>query len=49
MVLGCRIEYEQAAKRLEQIIDALPGTPEAKERKALIRLFIKHEKEIKKI
>ena len=47
-VLGCQIEYIQAAKRLEQIIDAQPGTPEAAERKILIQLFIKFEKDILK-
>ena len=48
-VLGCLIEYDQAAKRLEEIMDAPPGTPEAKERKFLIQLFINYEKDLKKI
>jgi len=44
--LGCRIEYWQAAKRLEELADALPGTPEAQERKELIRLFREFEQDI---
>jgi len=48
LVLGCLIEYKQAAKRLEQIMDAQPGTPEAKERELLIRLFVQFEKDILK-
>jgi hypothetical protein len=47
--LGSRIEYLQAAKRLEEIANAPPGTPQARERKELIRLFREFEKDILKI
>jgi hypothetical protein len=45
-VLGSQIEYLQAAKRLEEIANALPGTPQARERKELICLFLAFEKDI---
>ena len=48
-MLGSRIEYLQAAKRLEEIAHAEPGTPQAQERKALIRLFREYEKEIQEL
>jgi hypothetical protein len=48
-ILGSYIEYLQAAKRLEEIANALPGTPQAEERKALIRLFREFEKDMKNI
>lgn len=37
--LSCRIEYLQAAKRLEELAWARPGTPKAEERKELRRFF----------
>jgi hypothetical protein len=48
-VLGCRIEYLQAAKRLEEIAHALPGTPQEQERKELILLFREYEIEIQQL
>ena len=45
-LLGSSIEYAQAAKRLEELADAAPGTPQAQERQELIRLFWEFEKEI---
>ncbi|MDQ4140091.1 MAG: hypothetical protein M3142_06165 [Bacteroidota bacterium] len=45
-MLGCRIEYLQAAKRLEEIAHAPAGTAEAQERKELISLFLEFEKSI---
>ena len=44
--LGSRIEYLQAAKRLEEIANASPGTLQAQELKELILLFREFEKEI---
>lgn len=49
MMLGCLVEYDQAAKRLEEVMDAPAGTPEADERTVLIQLFIKYEKDINKL
>ncbi|GEO07345.1 hypothetical protein AAE02nite_50090 [Adhaeribacter aerolatus] len=46
-VLGSSIEYQQAAKRLEQLANAQPNTPEALELKELMAAFIRYEKEIK--
>lgn len=48
LVLGCEIEYKQAAKRLEELFHAQPGTPQSLERKELIRLFVQFEKHIRK-
>lgn len=45
-ILGSQIEYQQAAKRLEQLMDAQPNTPEALELKELIQAFIRFEKEM---
>ena len=45
-ILGSTIEYYQAAKRLEQLANANPNTPEAIELKELIQAFIRYEKEI---
>jgi hypothetical protein len=47
-ILGNRIEYIQAAKRLEELANASPGTPEAAERKELIDCFRNFEKEVYK-
>ena len=47
-ILGSQIEYLQAAKRLEELVNALPGTPEAQERKELILQFREFEKDINK-
>jgi hypothetical protein len=47
--LGSRIEYLQAAKRLEEIAQAPAGTLAAQERKELILLFREYEKEIQKL
>jgi len=47
-VLGSYIEYAQAAKRLDEVMDAPHGTPEAEERKILIQLFIQFERDIQK-
>ena len=46
--LGSRIEYIQAAKRLEEIANASPGTLQAQELKELILLFREFEKEIRR-
>jgi len=46
-ILGSSIEYDQAAKRLEELADAAPGTLQARERQELIYLFQEFEKEIK--
>ena len=48
-MLGSRIEYLQASKRLEELTHARPGTPQAQERKELIDLFREFEKEIKEV
>jgi hypothetical protein len=48
-MLGSRIEYLQASKRLEELAHARPGTPQAQERKELIDLFREFEKEIKEV
>jgi hypothetical protein len=45
-ILGSQIEYLQAAKRLEEIVNALPGTPQAQELKELIGLFLEFEKDL---
>jgi hypothetical protein len=45
--LGSLIEYIQAAKRLEEIANAEPDTPEAREYKELIFYFRNFELEIK--
>lgn len=45
-VLGSTIEYQQAAKRLEQLANAKPNTPEALELKELMQAFIRYEKEV---
>lgn len=37
-------EYEEAVKRLEELIDAKPGTPEAKELKVLTKAIVAFEK-----
>lgn len=46
-MLGCEIEYLQAAKRLEELSPAKPGTGQAQERKELVNFFREFEKEIK--
>jgi hypothetical protein len=46
-MLGCRMEYVQTAKRLEEITNAPAGTPQEQERKELIRFFREFEKDIK--
>ena len=38
-------EYEEVTHRIEQLKDAEPGTDEAKELKALIKLLIDYEKQ----
>jgi hypothetical protein len=48
-ILGSSIEYSQAAKRLEEIADAKPGTPEAQELKELIKSFRHFERELQKL
>ena len=48
-MLGSRIEYQQAAKRLEEVAQAPPGTPEAREREELMALFREYDKKIKKL
>jgi len=45
-MLGSSIEYLQAAKRLEELAHAPPGTPQAQERKELIKLFREFEKDM---
>ncbi|KAA5541183.1 hypothetical protein [Adhaeribacter rhizoryzae] len=45
-ILGSQIEYQQAAKRLEQLANAQPHTPEALELKELMEAFIRFEKEM---
>jgi hypothetical protein len=47
--LGSEVEYNQAAKRLEQIANAAPNTPEALELKELMEAFIRYEKDILRI
>ena len=47
-ILGSNIEYQQAAKRLEQLANARPNTPEALELKELMAAFIRYEKEIRR-
>ena len=47
--LGSRIEYLQAAKRLEEIANAPAGTPQARERKELICLFREFERDLLKL
>ena len=49
LVLGCKIEYEQAAKRLEKVAHAKPGTLEEQQRKKLLAMFVQFERDIKKI
>ncbi|MDB5264353.1 MAG: hypothetical protein JWQ14_3636 [Adhaeribacter sp.] len=48
-ILGNKIEYTQAAKRLEQISGAAPNTLEAQELKELIRAFTNYEKDIQQL
>ncbi|MGV3585368.1 MAG: hypothetical protein ACO1OF_00055 [Adhaeribacter sp.] len=45
-ILGSQIEYQQAAKRLEQLANVQPNTPEALELKELMEAFIRFEKEM---
>ena len=47
-ILGNRIEYIQAAKRLEELAHASPGTQEAAERRELIHFFRNFEEEVYK-
>jgi hypothetical protein len=47
--LGSRIEYLQAAKRLEEIANAPAGTAQARERKELIGLFREFERDLLKL
>lgn len=46
LMLGCEIEYEQAAKRLEELSHAQPGSCQAQERKELLRLFVQFERDM---
>jgi hypothetical protein len=47
--LGSEVEYNQAAKMLEQVANAAPNTPEALELKELMEAFIRYEKDILRI
>ncbi|WP_026461241.1 hypothetical protein [Adhaeribacter aquaticus] len=49
LALGSEVEYQHAAKRLEEIFAAAPNTLEAQERKELIQLIVKFEREILKL